>query len=191
MTRKMQKKEIRSLVYKFRREMSEEEWLKSTDRIAQRVMESQRFQEAEEVYCYVDYNHEVGTRQIIEACWELKKKIFVPKVFENEMEFFEILSFDDLKPGMKGILEPIQTAEVFKGTGESGLIIMPGVAFDKSFHRIGYGGGFYDRYLEKHQNLQKIAVAFEYQLLETVPAEAFDICPDQLITEAAIYEKEL
>ena len=68
---------------------------------------------------------------------------------------------------------------------------MPGVAFDKSFHRIGYGGGFYDRYLEKHQNLQKIAVAFEYQLLETVPAEAFDICPDQLITEAAIYEKEL
>lgn len=191
MTRKMQKKEIRSFVYKSRREMLEELWRKSTAQIAQRVMESERFQEAGEVYCYVDYNHEAGTRQIIETCWQLKKRVFVPKVLGQDMEFYEIFSFDDLEPGMKGILEPATFSEDRKGNGTSGVIIMPGVAFDRMLHRIGYGGGFYDQYLERHKKLKKIAVAFEYQVFEEIPAESFDICPDQLITEAAVYEKEL
>lgn len=191
MTRKMQKKEIRSFVYKRRKEMPEREWREETERITKRVLESQRYKEAKEIYCYVDYNHEVGTRQIIRMCWQMKKRVFVPKVLGKDMEFFEISSFDDLESGMKGILEPVRTSEGLKGTGEIGLMIMPGVAYDRNLHRIGYGGGFYDRYLEKHKNLQKIAVAFEYQVFQDVPNETFDICPDQLITETAIYEKEI
>jgi len=189
MTRKMQKKEIRALIYKARKEMSEETWKKATDKICDSVLKTQMFQEAEEIYCYVDYNHEVGTRQIIENSWRLQKKVFVPKVLGREMEFFEISSFDDLAPGMKGILEPVRTSEDNKGSGNRGLMIMPGVAFDRSLHRIGYGGGFYDRYLETHRGLQKLAVAFTYQVLDEVPAEAFDICPDVLVTESAVYEK--
>lgn len=189
MTRKMQKKEIRALIYKARKEMSEETWKKATDKICDSVLKTQMFQEAEEIYCYMDYNHEVGTRQIIENSWRLQKKVFVPKVLGREMEFFEISSFDDLAPGMKGILEPVRTSEDNKGSGNRGLMIMPGVAFDRSLHRIGYGGGFYDRYLETHRGLQKLAVAFTYQVLDEVPAEAFDICPDVLVTESAVYEK--
>lgn len=189
MTRKMQKKEIRALIYKARKEMSEETWKKATDKICDSVLKTQMFQEAEEIYCYVDYNHEVGTRQIIENSWRLQKKVFVPKVLGREMEFFEISSFDDLAPGMKGILEPVRTSEDNKGSGDCGLMIMPGVAFDRTLYRIGYGGGFYDRYLEMHGGLQKLAVAFTYQVLDEVPAEAFDICPDALVTESAIYEK--
>ena len=189
MTRKMQKKEIRTLIYKARKEMPEEAWKKATDKICNSVLKMQMFQEAEEIYCYVDYNHEVGTRQIIENSWRLQKRVFVPKVLGCEMEFFEISGFDDLAPGMKGILEPVRTSEDNKGSGNRGLMIMPGVAFDRSLHRIGYGGGFYDRYLETHRGLQKLAVAFTYQVLDEVPAEAFDICPDVLVTESAVYEK--
>lgn len=189
MTRKMQKKEIRTLIYKARKEMHEEAWKKATDKICNSVLKMQMFQEAEEIYCYVDYDHEVGTRQIIENSWRLQKRVFVPKVLGCEMEFFEISGFDDLAPGMKGILEPVRTSEENKGSGNRGLMIMPGVAFDRSLHRIGYGGGFYDRYLETHRGLQKLAVAFTYQVLDEVPAEAFDICPDVLVTESAVYEK--
>ena len=189
MTRKMQKKEIRTLIYKARKEMHEEAWKKATDKICNSVLKMQMFQEAEEIYCYVDYDHEVGTRQIIENSWRLQKRVFVPKVLGCEMEFFEISGFDDLAPGMKGILEPVRTSEDNKGSGNRGLMIMPGVAFDRSLHRIGYGGGFYDRYLETHRGLQKLAVAFTYQVLDEVPAEAFDICPDVLVTESAVYEK--
>ena len=62
-------------------------------------------------------------------------------------------------------------------------MIMPGVAFDKQNHRVGYGGGFYDRYLEKHPSLKRIAAAFEFQILPEVPTEPTDISPEIIVTE--------
>lgn len=191
MEKNIQKKEIRSRVGKFRREMPESLWEEATAQIAQRLLNLQSFGAAEEIYCYVDYNHEVGTRQIIEACWKRKKRVFVPKVLGTEMEFFEIFQFEDLETKRNGMKEPLQTTEELRGGGRSGLMIMPGVAFDRKLHRVGYGGGFYDRYLEKHKELQTVAIAFEYQVFDKIPAEVFDICPGKLITESAIYEKEL
>ena len=66
------------------------------------------------------------------------------------------------------------------------LFVMPGVAFDREHHRVGYGGGFYDRYLERMPELKKVAVAYECQMFDEVPYEIFDIRPTILITEAGI-----
>ena len=68
-------------------------------------------------------------------------------------------------------------------------MILPGVAFDKDCHRIGYGGGFYDRYLAAHPKLKKIALAFSFQIFEEVAWEEFDISPEMIITEDNIYGK--
>ena len=70
---------------------------------------------------------------------------------------------------------------------ESALMIMPGVAFDRKKNRVGYGGGFCDKYLEAHPGLGKLAVAFEFQFMDEVPVEPTDICPEMIITETTIY----
>ena len=70
---------------------------------------------------------------------------------------------------------------------ENPLMIMPGVAFTAQRHRVGYGGGFYDRFLEVHK-IPKVALAFEFQMMEEVPVEPTDILPDAVVTEKKIYE---
>ena len=67
------------------------------------------------------------------------------------------------------------------------MMVMPGVAFDKENHRVGYGGGFYDRFLEKHPQVRRVAVAFEFQMLPAVPTEPTDISPEIIVTEKSAY----
>ena len=118
---------------------------------------------------------------------ELNKSGWFPRVEGSEMNFYLVEQKEDLQPGAYGILEP--TGE-YKADGYDGLLIMPGVAFDEECHRIGYGGGFYDKYLEKHPDLHTIAVAFELQMYRELPFEEHDIKPEKVITEKHIYPLE-
>ena len=68
---------------------------------------------------------------------------------------------------------------------------MPGVAFDQQCHRVGYGGGYYDRFLEQHGNLRRMAIAFEFQVMDKVPFEEHDVCPEVLITERRIIGRSI
>ena len=180
-----EKKIIRQEIYKRRRQMDESYWKEATRSIAERVLEHPLFINASDIYCYVDYHRETGTRSIIEQAWSCGKRVWVPLVMGDKMEFFQIRSYDELSPGMKGILEPKGTGE--KASGESGLMVMPGVAFDKEKHRIGYGGGYYDKYLAGHPKLRTMAVAFDCQIFEEVEHDPYDIQPEVLITETSIY----
>jgi len=104
------------------------------------------------------------------------------------MKFFYITSLEnDLEEGYYGIREPYEKhAANESGDEEKALMLMPGVAFDEERHRIGYGGGFYDRFLEAHPKLSRVALAFEFQVKESVPYEAFDICPEKIVTEKRV-----
>lgn len=178
------KKNIRKLVFQRRREAEPETIRTNSQKICETLCALPVYENAQWVYLYIDCKMEVMTGGIMERALKDHKRIAAPKVVGQDMIFYEIHSMDDLEPGYFDILEPKEGLAF--ADGEDGLLIMPGVAFDPMRHRIGYGGGFYDRYLSKHTEMKKVAVAFEFQILEQVPFEATDILPDRIITENRI-----
>lgn len=179
------KRQIRSEILKKRRALSEEKQEKMARNCTKRLIELDAFQAASTILVYMSYNGEMMTDYIIDEARRQKKLVAAPIVLGKEMEFFTFSSKEELVPDKHGILEPIPNNQTKIGDDEA-LIIMPGVAFDEQKNRVGYGGGFYDRYLEKHQNLKKIAIAYEFQVIDSVPAEEFDQRPDCIITEERV-----
>ena len=180
----MTKKEIRKESKERRKALGETQEIEKSEQIRKWVASLPEYQAAKTVYCYVDYNHEVHTWPIMKQALADGKRVAVPRVEGKEMVFCYITGEMDLEPGYSGILEPNVGLPIAEE--ENAFFIMPGVAFDKKHHRIGYGGGFYDRYLEKWPKLKTAAVAFSCQLFEAVPFEAFDILPQILVTENGI-----
>ena len=138
------KKEIRHKIIRLRKEMDPLVWQQATNDITERVINHPRFLEETDIYCYANYNGEVGTSSIMEEAWKLGKSVWFPRIEGSKMNFYLVESKDDLQPGAYGILEP------------TGNHIADG--------EDGHGGGFYDKYLEKHPNLHAIAIAFELQM---------------------------
>ena len=182
------KREIRHKIIRLRKEMDPLVWQQATNAITAKIISHPRFLEETDIYCYANYNGEAGTSAIMEEAWKLGKSVWFPKVEGREMNFYLVESKDDLQAGAYGILEP--TGD-HKADGNDGLLIMPGVAFDENCHRIGYGGGFYDKYLEKHPDLHAIAIAFELQMYRKLPFEEHDIKPEKVITEKQVYPIEV
>lgn len=178
------KKDIRKNVLKKRSEVSEKEWEEKSHQIYEKVITHPFFLSAETIYCYVDYNHEVDTHAIMEKAWELQKKVAVPKVLGDSMEFYYIQDFSELQEGYFHILEPVTMSAA---EDDYALVIMPVAAFDKNRNRIGYGKGFYDKYLQEHKNHKTLAAAFDFQVVDFIPADAFDIRPDVIVTEEKLY----
>ncbi len=165
----------------------EERKLKSR-RIMERIMEYPAFCTARYILCYVDYKNEVETKELLLRCLESGKWVYCPAVSGKDMEFYRISSLKELLPGFHGILEPPQRQESLflpHGKEKETLIIMPGAAFDKRRHRIGYGDGYYDRYQHSAGGIRSAALAFSFQVMEQNPYVAHDICPEILFTEDA------
>ena len=151
--------------------------------ITERIIGHPLFRDAETILAYMDYRHEVVTRYLIEEAWREKKRVAVPKCSGKDMTFYRISTFDDVAEGFYGIREPLG-GEVIDD--DHALMLMPGVAFDRKLHRVGYGGGFYDRYLAERSGIIRMAPAFSFQVFSEVPSEPFDICPSMIVTENEI-----
>ncbi|MGN0161608.1 MAG: 5-formyltetrahydrofolate cyclo-ligase [Lachnospiraceae bacterium] len=175
------KKKVRQLIRRKKSELSSREVHQRSLLILEQFYQSLVYQKAEAVYTYVNYNEEVETSLLIEHSLSMGKKVCVPRVEGDHMDFYEITSLLDLSSGSYGILEPGSTC--VKVSNPCGLMIMPGLAFDLRGHRIGYGGGFYDRYLEKYPNFRKIALCFDFQLFDELQTEEQDIPVDEIWTE--------
>lgn len=121
------KKSIRQIIRKQRKELDPMIWQSQTAEICRKTCELDIFREATDIYCYIDFGGEVGTRPLMLEAWKLGKTVWVPKVHGETMDFYEITSFDELKPGAYGILEPDAG---IPASADDGLMIMPGVAFD-------------------------------------------------------------
>mgnify|MGYP003295633210 FL=1 len=156
--------------------------------IAEKVITHPKYQAAELVFAYIDAKGEVITKDIIEHAWSNNKRVVVPKVQGDRMEFYEIASYHDLEPGCFGIMEPKITCMEITDIPKNSVVIMPGVAFDKTGNRIGYGKGYYDKYFSKYPDLCKIAIAFSLQIVSEIQADKFDVKADCVITESVIYE---
>lgn len=183
------KKLIRSSIRKLRDSMPEDERSVKSERITDSVIGTPEYKAARDVLIYVSTGSEADTTELIKRCFEDKKNVYVPKVYGKEMRFISIGSLDELTPGYYGIMEPVSDEPVWekgsRDTYNDSLCIMPGLAFDRKFNRIGYGGGFYDKFLEKAQ-VYKMAVCYDCQIVERIDAQDTDIKPDMIVTDMEV-----
>lgn len=180
-----EKKAIRKQIFKARKEHSDTWIEEKSRRITELLAALPEYEDADRIMAYADYNHEVITRYIIEQSWKDGKEVAVPKVFGKDMVFYRLTDFSQLESGYFGIPEPKEDGETV--SWEDAMMVMPGVAFDENCNRVGYGGGFYDRFLEKHPGIRRVAVGFSFQILSEVPTEPTDIRPQVIVTEEKIY----
>ncbi len=149
------------------------------------------YQNAGVVLVYMDYRSEVMTTGLVEELFANgKKRIFAPKVEGMVIRFYEVMGMDDFSEGYQGIREPSKspdrlfTREISKG--EKTLVLVPGAVFDRERGRMGYGKGFYDRYLAAFPEITSAALAFSCQIAKKVPIEPHDMKPDIIVTEKGI-----
>lgn len=192
----MEKALIRNDIKEKKEKLSMEEIQRESDSIVNQLLSHPSYQKAGLIYAYVSFNQEVRTYDFIKQALIDHKKVAIPKVMGKEIEFYYIDSLDFLKASNLGILEPqnhmlarpdtfYKEAKEKKDNSPSDiLVLVPGLAFDKHKNRIGYGKGYYDRFFGaySHIPMKKIAAAYDFQIVEEIPATPYDIQIDEIIT---------
>lgn len=155
--------------------------------ILKRLMGLPEWKAANEVFVFISLPDEVQTKELVVAAWKEGKVVCAPRVNGKDMDFIRFDSRDELAEGPHHILEP--TGDEIHTT-ENALLIVPGVVFDIARHRIGFGGGYYDRYLAAHPGHPTVALTYDFNVYPEIPHEAHDIRPDVLVTEKGIIRGE-
>lgn len=156
--------------------------------ITSEFFESKIYNECESIFTFVSYGSEISTFELIDRALMDKKNVAVPYMtgIEHKMVFIKINGISELKPNKISILEPEYKEENIFISDRNTIIIVPGLAFDREFYRIGYGGGFYDKYIDENDYRATIGVCFEEQITDFVPRAEFDRCVDFIVTDKRI-----
>ena len=149
--------------------------------IAERLLHQKEYQSAKSVLLYFSIGSEVDTCRIIRDALKTKK-VFLPFVENGEMGYAQIKSLEEMEPGQYGIMEPVDKTPSHE---ELSLVVVPGIAFDETGHRVGYGGGYYDKFLPT-TNAFTIGLAYEAQVVEDIPAEGHDCPVKKIVTEKRV-----
>ena len=177
---------VRKTVLDARHRLSPEQRRAKSAEIENRVFLLPEFRSAAIVMLFASFQSEVETHHLIRRALAEGKRVVLPKVKGKDLELIEIENFDrDVSPGAWGIPEPDRGRRV--EPGEVGLIVVPGAAFDESGNRVGYGGGFYDKLLPAY-NGKTVALAFELQIVKSVPVDPHDVPVKKIITEKRVIE---
>ena len=182
--KEMSKRDIRLEVLEKRARMSPEERALKSRAIGDRLMKTGLWADAKTVFLYMSLPGEVETDRLIAEAWSQGKQVAVPKVTEEGLVFSKLDSFEELSEGSFHVREPREIREISDGRA---LVIMPGVAFDIKCNRIGYGKGFYDRYLFEHRGHPAVALSFDFAVYSKIPSGPHDIKPGLIITESDSY----
>ena len=185
----MDKQEIRKIVLHKRSLLTPEEASSRSEALCRLLMERDEYKEADIILGYISKDNEVILDTLFKDAMVKGKRIYVPRTQSgNTMDFY--LYDGNFKVGKYGIKEPTSDEKfvlVSKAYGEeichNVLMIMPGVAYDSALNRIGHGGGYYDRFLEKYRTIKKAALAYDFQMFSEIPYEEHDIKPDIMINE--------
>ncbi|MHC2994403.1 MAG: 5-formyltetrahydrofolate cyclo-ligase [Candidatus Atribacteria bacterium] len=186
----MNKEEIRKDILQRRLSLSSEEIKNKSHQIFLNLIKAKEFLNSQNIMFYVATRSEVQTEEMIKASIKMGKKVFVPIILLDYINLApsRLIDFDrELEKGKKGILEPKKEYYRLFPSENIDLIILPGIAFDLAGNRIGRGLGYYDNFLKKVSPSTKlIALAFEMQIIKTVPAHRNDIPVNKIITEDRI-----
>jgi 5-formyltetrahydrofolate cyclo-ligase len=159
------------------------------DRLIERnLFEWSVFQESKYLSCYISFRSEIDTTSIIKKTMEMGKTIVVPRINEKtkEMYFFIINDATNcLKEGSYGILEPLDSCKEADYSNLD-LVIAPGLAFTLRGDRLGYGGGYYDRFLRSHSNARRCVLTYDSLILDSLPVKENDVPVDYLISESGV-----
>lgn len=183
------KKTIRQQYKSLRDNLSPQEIKENSEAVLKFLTSSSLWQKAQRIMCYLAIGSEVHTKAIIVKAWEEKKEIVIPVCTENAIILPSLLrSFADLEPRTMGILEPRDGTSKEVDPHTIDLCLIPGIAFDHQGNRLGFGAGYYDRFLPLLKNsTPKVALAHQVQVsIETLPTNPYDIPADYICTEAGL-----
>ena len=172
----MDKKSLRQHIRQKKRQMTQAQIVEASARLGASFCGSELYQQARTIYGYLPYNQEVRTVPILEQAIRDGKRVAVPKVYGDEMRFIYLDDLSQVAEGYAGIPEPVADGPV--ADDKTALVLMPGLAFDREGRRIGYGGGFYDRFLAEEPGHPTVALCYEFQMVDRVPTEEYDMCVD-------------
>ena len=197
------KEKVRKKAVETRDSIDEESRQQKSEEIAKKILEADWFKEADIVLSYHAFRSEVEVDTLNRAVLTQGKKLYMPKTYvkENQILFFEITDLSKLKRGYQKIWEPTGeepefSFETVKEEQKKVLMIMPGTAYDARGYRMGYGGGYYDRYLNAHEaewkmiDFMTVFAAFSEQKMILIPGERCDVKPDVIVTEKEIMQRK-
>ncbi len=184
-----QKNELRISAKKQRASLSAIQKEKLDKDLLNKLLSLPEFKNVHSVFTYISMPiKEVSTTGMIEFCLTEGIRVAVPVCKAHScMDFYYISSLDETKQNKYGILEPEENEDRLASPSEADLIIIPGLKFDKRGYRLGWGGGFYDRYL-KNCSCPKIGICYEDEITELLPVDNYDVKVDMLVTDKTIYK---
>jgi len=189
------KEGIRKAILDRRGRLKEKEMKEKSLSIGNRLFEMEEFAGATRIMFYLSFSSEVRTFDMIKRAIEGGKRVFVPYVVDDGMDFAEIKKLDDdLRSNRWGILEPRDELRIGLSGEILEVIIVPGVAFDRGFRRLGYGRGYYDRFLGLFLKMRKerpvfIGLCYELQIVNYLPGNSQDVKMDKVVTESQVLER--
>lgn len=175
----MDKKELRRSIREQKRAMTAEDIDNRSAKLGALFAASEAYKNAKTIYGYLPYNQEVRTVPMLEQALRDGKRVAVPKCYGDEMRFIFLEDLSKVEKGYAGIPEPIADGPI--ADDKTALVLMPGLAFDPQGHRIGYGGGFYDKFLAAEPDHPTLALCYEFQMLPELKTEEHDIPVDYVL----------
>jgi len=175
----MTKQELRAAIRAKKRAMPLTQIEQKSAALAEQLFATEQYRQAKTIYGYLPYNQEVRTVPILEQALRDGKRVAVPKVYGDEMRFIYMEDLSLVEKSGFGIPEPVADWPV--ALEEDALILMPGLAFDPMGNRMGYGGGYYDKYLQAQPNHPTVALCYDFQMLQRLDTEEHDIPVDLVL----------
>lgn len=175
----MDKQQLRAQIRTAKRAMTPNQIEKASRHLAQLFLRLPQYRNAKSIYGYLPFNQEVDTTLILAQALRDGKRVALPKTYDDEMRFIWVSNLTDMQKSTLGCPEPVADAPI--ADDPDALVLLPGLAFDLQGGRMGYGGGFYDKFLadERHPT---VALCYGFQLLPRVPVEWHDLRVDCIIS---------
>ena len=175
----MDKKTLRAEIREKKRALTAQEIEEKSAALAKAFYEMAEYKNAKTIYGYLPYNQEVRTTQMLAHALADGKRVAVPKVYGDTMKFILLSDLTQVAKGYAGIPEPVADGPVAEDP--TALVLMPGLAFDPEGHRLGYGGGFYDKFLAAEPDHPTLALCYDFQMLPHLDTESYDIPVDRVL----------
>lgn len=180
----MTKKEIRNQILGIRKGLQQDEVINVSKAICSRITKQGYLNDISDICLYMPIKNEIDLADLVSICREQQINIWLPRIINHTMDFYKYDETTKLIEGAYHILEPDN--EDVLSPNEHTLIIVPGSVFSFNGDRIGYGGGYYDRYMVQYPICTYLAVCYDFQILPEIPCEEHDQKPDIILSEQRI-----